>query len=60
MMGAEQFQTPVEMTPIRLLLWLLAVVLWIICLPAYLVIWTWRWVTGRNVKAAIWMFTGGD
>lgn len=58
-MGAEQFQKPVEITTIQLLLWLLvAVPLWVLCLPVYLAVWGWRWLTGRNVKAAIWMFTG--
>jgi hypothetical protein len=47
-----------EVTVARVLLFLLAVVLWVICLPVYVAIWMWQWMRGKNPRIRLWMFTG--
>jgi hypothetical protein len=41
----------------HILLWLVAVALWILCLPVYLMIWGWCLLTGKNPRVRLWMFT---
>ena len=53
---SEPREPPVEITPVRLALWLLAVVIWICLLPVYIPIWIYAWWTGRHIR--VWMFTG--
>ena len=56
-MGSEQEE--VELTFPRVMMWLLAVVIYILLLPIYyLPVYLFRWLTGRNVRAPVWIFTG--
>ena len=56
-MGVEQEE--VELTVSRVLMWLLAVVIYVVLLPVYyLPVYLFRWLTGRPINATVWMFTG--
>jgi hypothetical protein len=40
----------------HVLLWIFAVVVWVVCLPIYIPIWIWEGITGTKVRFP--MFTG--
>ncbi|SHG90204.1 hypothetical protein [Bradyrhizobium erythrophlei] len=57
---SDEFKAPPDIGVKNVLVWMFAVVLWVICLPVYISIWAWKWATGQSPRVRLWMFTSED